>query len=163
MNIGKLIEMMIEYFGSDTRRINHFLKVFALAKTIGEGEGLSTEEQNLLEAAAVVHDIGIKLSEQKYNSSSGRYQELEGPAEAKKMLEKLDCDSKFIDDVCFIVGHHHTYSSIETLPHRILVEADLIVNLYEEGSDSKSAETAYDKIFRTETGKKLMKKMYLAG
>lgn len=46
----------------------------SVAKTIGELEELSLEEQQILELAAVLHDIGIKISEQKYGSSAGTYQ-----------------------------------------------------------------------------------------
>ncbi len=160
VNTRKLIESMIEYFGSDKRRINHFLKVWSLAKTIGEGENLDSDEQILLETAAILHDIGIKKSEIKHNSSAGKYQELEGPGEAEKLLKTLGCDDDFIKRVCFIVGHHHTYSSINTSAHRILAEADMLVNLYEENCSLRAVQTAYDKIFRTKTGKKLMKIMY---
>lgn len=160
--IGKVIEKMTAYYGNDVRRINHFMKVFAFAKTIGEGEGLDSYSQRVLEVTAVVHDIGIKLSEQKYNSSSGKYQELEGPAEAEKLLKALSYEEKFVSEVCYIVGHHHTYHDINSLPYQILVEADFIVNLYEDNCGMNVIQSAYDKIFKTETGKKLMKKMYFS-
>lgn len=159
-NTGKVIEAMIEYFGTDLRRINHFLKVFSFAKTIGEGEGLDTDSQNLLEISAIVHDIGIKQSELKYNSSAGKYQELEGPAEAEKLLSKLGYDSEFISKVCYLVGHHHTYSQIDSMPYWILVEADFLVNLFEDGASINAVVSAEEKIFRTPTGIKLLKKMY---
>ena len=159
-NTGKVIEAMIEYFGTDLRRINHFLKVFSFAKTIGEGESLDADNQNLLEVSAIVHDIGIKQSELKYNSSAGKYQELEGPAEAEKLLSKLGYDSEFISKVCYLVGHQHTYSQIESMPYRILVEGDFIVNLFEDGASINAVKKAEEKIFRTPTGIKLLKKMY---
>lgn len=159
-NTGKVIEAMIEYFGTDLRRINHFLKVFSFAKTIGEGEGLDADNQNLLEVSAIVHDIGIKQSELKYNSSAGKYQELEGPAEAEKLLSKLGYDSEFISKVCYLVGHHHTYNQIDSKPYRILVEADFLVNLFEDGASINAVKKAEEKIFRTPTGIKLLKKMY---
>ena len=87
--IGKLICAMIDYNAGDPRRIQHFLKVYAYAKTIGEEEGISSKEQKILETAAVTHDIGIRNSEKKYHSSNGKYQEIEGPPEARKMLEEL--------------------------------------------------------------------------
>lgn len=161
MKTDKVITAMIEYFGSDKKRIHHFLKVYSFAKTIGESEGLCDSEQELLETAAIVHDIGIKLSEEKYNSSAGKYQELEGPAEAEKLLGSLGFEKTFIDKVCYLVGHHHTYENIDTLPYRILVEADFLVNLYEDNSSRRAAEQAYDKIFRTNTGKNLLKIMFL--
>lgn len=160
---GKVISAMIEYFGTDVRRINHFLKVFSFAKTIGEEENISAEEQELLEVTAVVHDIGIKVSEQKYNSSSGKYQELEGPAEAEKLLERLGYEEAFIDKVKYLVAHHHTYNNISSLPYQILVEADFIVNLYEESSSVQSIKSVYSKIFKTAAGKKIIEKMYLNG
>jgi hypothetical protein len=159
-SIGKVIEAMIDYFENDVRRINHFMKVFAFAKTIGEGEKLDSYSQNLLEAAAVVHDIGIKLSEQKYNSSAGKFQEQEGPAEAEKLLQGLEYEQKFIDEIKFLVAHHHTYDNINSMPYQILVEADFIVNLFEDKASMQAIQSAYEKIFRTETGKALMQKMY---
>jgi hypothetical protein len=42
-----------------------------------------------------------------------------------------------------------------------LVEADFLVNLYEDDSSRSAAEQAYDKIFRTNTGKNLLKIMFL--
>ena len=160
INTGKLIEAMTEYFGTDLKRINHFLKVFALAKTIGVGERLDESSQSLLEVSAIVHDIGIKQSELKYNSSAGKYQELEGPAQAEKLLSGLGYDSDFIEKVCYLVGHHHTYSHIDSMPYRILVEADFLVNLFEDGASLEAVKKAEEKIFRTPTGIKLLKKMY---
>ena len=100
-----LINEMIKYYASDVKRINHFMKVYSFAKTIGEMEKVDCLNQEVLEIAAIVHDIGIKLSEQKYNSSSGKYQQIEGPALAKELLEKLDFEDTIISRVCFIVGN----------------------------------------------------------
>ncbi len=152
---------MIDYYGRDIKRINHFLKVFSFAKAIGEGEGLDEYSQNLLEVSALVHDIGIKISEEKYGSSAGKYQELEGPAQAKKLLLTLGFEEDFIEKVCYLVGHHHTYANIDSLPYRILVEADFLVNLYEDNAGSNAVKTAQEKIFKTATGQKLLKGLYL--
>ena len=158
--MGKVIEAMIEYYGTDLRRINHFLKVFSFAKTIGEGEHLDTNNQNLLEVSAIVHDIGIKQSELKYNSSAGRYQELEGPAEAEKLLLNIGYDSDFVEKVCYLVGHHHTYNQIDSIPYQILVEADFLVNLFEDNLSKEAALNAYQNIFKTATGKRICKEMF---
>lgn len=47
----------------------------------------------ILEAAAYVHDIGIKPAEKKYGSCGGKLQEQEGPAAAKEILERLGFDA----------------------------------------------------------------------
>ena len=161
METGKVIEAAIAYFENDIRRISHLLKVYGFAKAIGEKEQLDLFTMECLETAAVLHDIGIKISEEKYQSSAGKYQELEGPHEAEKLLAALGYEKTFIDKVCYLVGHHHTYGNIDTLPYQILVEADFLVNLYEDDSSRSAAEQAYDKIFRTNTGKNLLKIMFL--
>lgn len=161
LNPQEVLNAMVEYFGSDIKRINHFIKVYSFARLIGEAEGLDDYSQNMLEITALVHDIGIKPSEEKYHSSAGKYQELEGPPEAERLLRSLGAEEELIRDVCYIVGHHHTYTDIDTLPYQILVEADFLVNLYEDSSSRAAAQTAYDRIFRTQKGRQLMQSMYL--
>lgn len=159
--INDLIMQMVAYYAGDPKRIQHFIKVHSFAKLIGEDEGLDTKTQEILETAAVVHDIGIKNSEVKYHSSAGNYQELEGPPEAEKMLSGLSYPDEIIRRVCWLVGHHHTYSNITEIDHRILVEADFLVNLYEDGAPVTAAKSAKEKVFATETGKRLLTTMYL--
>ena len=60
-NIAKLTEKMIKFYDGDLHDINHFLKVYAYAKTIGQCEGLDEMSQMSLEAAAIVHDIACPL------------------------------------------------------------------------------------------------------
>lgn len=160
MTESKICEEMIKYFGTDRRRINHFMKVYTIAVTIAQQEGLPLSELEVLKTAALMHDIGIKISEQKYGSSSGKYQELEGPAEAEKLLDRLGAEESLKDRVCWLIGHHHTYNMIDAPDFQILVEADLIVNLDEEQTDALGIKTARDKIFKTETGKKLLNSMF---
>lgn len=158
--IDSLISLMVKYFSGDPKRIQHLIKVHSFAALIGRGEGLSEREQFILEAAAAVHDIGIKLSEEKYGSASGRYQELEGPAEAEKLLRELEFDDEAVRRISFLVGHHHTYNAIADIDHRILAEADFLVNLYEDLASPEAVKSAYDKVFRTETGRKLLRDMF---
>jgi len=54
--------------------------------------------------AAYLHDIGIHEAERKHGSSSGHYQELEGPAIAKEILEKLNVQKEMKDEICGIIG-----------------------------------------------------------
>ena len=58
------------------------------------------------------------------------------------------------------MGHHHTYDHIQALDHQILVEADFLVNLYEDGAAPAAIQTALDKIFRTQTGIRLCRDMF---
>lgn len=87
---SRVKEKMIEYYAGDARRIHHFLKVHSFAKLIGEMEGVTGEELEILEVAALVHDIGIKNSEKKYGYNTGKTQEKEGPPEAEKTAYSID-------------------------------------------------------------------------
>lgn len=155
-----LITEMMKYYTGDPKRIQHFIKVYQFAKMIGEMEGLPEEEQHILETAAIVHDIGIKPAEEKYGRCGGKLQEQEGPDVAEKMLQRLGYEPKVIDRVCYLVGHHHTYDQIDGSDYRILVEADFLVNLYEDGVSKDAVKNAYDKIFRTETGRRVCSLMF---
>lgn len=151
---------MILYYSGDPKRIQHFMKVYAFARIIAEEERLEESKRRVIEIAAVVHDIGIKNAEAKYGYNNGRLQEQEGPPEAKKLLEELGFDKVVIERVCYLVAHHHTYSSIDGLDYRILVEADFLVNLYEENADETAVKNAYGSIFKTKTGRRLCAEMY---
>ena len=158
--IGQIINAMIAYYAGDVRRINHFLKVYGFAKAIGEMEGLDESTQEIIEIAALTHDIGIKNSEKKYNSSAGNYQQIEGPPEAKKLLERLGVESGIIDRVCWLIAHHHTYTDIQGIDYQILVEADFLVNFYEDNVSQDSIQSIRDKIFKTLSGKMILNAIY---
>ena len=160
MDINKVTTAMIDYYQGQPKRIQHFLKVHAYAKLIGEQEGLDKEILDILEVAALTHDIGIKISEEKYNSSAGKYQEVEGPAVAQQMLEDLQYDKAKTDRVCYLIGHHHTYDQIDGIDYLILVEADFLVNLAEEQSSRETIESVKGKIFKTKTGIWLINKIF---
>ena len=68
---AQVMEETIKYFDGDLKRINHLIKVYGFAKTIGELEGLDEKTREILEITAIIHDIGIKISEKRHNSSSG--------------------------------------------------------------------------------------------
>lgn len=162
MQLQKLTEAMIEYMSGDARRIQHFTKVHAFASLIGKQEGLDSATQFILEAAALTHDIGIKNGEAKFGAGkcSGKTQELEGPPVAAKLLARLGFTAAVCERVCYLIGHHHTYTNIDGMDYQILVEADFLVNFYEDGMSKEAIQTACARIFKTESGLKLCRRMY---
>lgn len=78
MDTQIILRAMCTFFGKDIKRVNHLLKVYAFAQMIGKAQGLDDHTQQIVEAAAAVHDIGIKESERKYGSSAGKYQGRKG-------------------------------------------------------------------------------------
>ena len=55
--VSTMIKEMIKFEENNPERINHFLKVYGFAKVISEMEGLDKETQEILELAAVMHDV----------------------------------------------------------------------------------------------------------
>lgn len=156
----RLILKMIEYDNGDPKRIQHFMKVHDFSRTIGQLEKIPPEQLFILETAAVVHDIGIRVCEEKYGSCEGKLQEQEGPAIAEAMLSELGYERHVIDRVCYLVGHHHTYTGIDGLDYQILVEADFLVNLFEDAVPSENIKKAYERIFKTESGRRICREMF---
>lgn len=160
-SVSKMIRSMIVYNAGDPKRVQHALKVHAFAVSIGGREHLDKEKMEILELAAVLHDIGIHNSEEKYGSSAGKYQELEGPPVAGRLLLEAGVSGEITKRVCWLVGHHHTYTDIDGMDHQILIEADFLVNLYEEDLDRVQAQTVLEKYFKTAAGKEYLTAMYL--
>ena len=160
MRIASLIQTMIIYDHGDPMRIHHFLKVLEFSRTIGILECVSEDTQYILETAAVVHEIGIHVCEDRYGNSNGKLQEQEGPAIAKTMLAELGYEDEVIERVCYLVGHHHTYTDIDGMDYQILVEADFLVNLYEDDVTDEGKSQALQRIFKTKTGYEMLRQIY---
>lgn len=165
---AKLIQSMVSFDKGDTLRIQHFIKVHDLAVTIGIGEGLEKETLNILEAASILHDIGIHPSEEKYGNCAGPHQEELGPAAAEELLTRLNenlpediaYSTNEIERIKFLIGHHHTYKGIDRIEWQILVEADFLVNLYEDDSPTSTIKNVEETIFKTPTGLSILKDMF---
>ncbi len=159
-NIETVYQAMIEYYRGDSHQIQHFAKVHTYSRLIGTLEGLDEETMITLEMAALVHDVGIKAGMEKYGRGNGKIQEELGPAIAEELLTGLGVDPDRVARISYLVGHHHTYTNVEGLDYRILLEADFLVNLHEEKEPMEGIVKAYDEIFRTEAGKKIVKTMF---
>ena len=160
MDTSLLIKKAIAFDHGDARRIQHFLKVYAFAAQLGREEKLDAETQDILEAAAILHDIGIHAAEKKYGSAAGKYQEIEGPAPARALLESLGCEEALIERVCYLIAHHHTYDGVDGLDYQILLEADFLVNAYEDGLSAQGISAFRAKVFRTRSGIRLLNAIY---
>ena len=151
---------MMEFDGENPGRIGHFTKVHSFAALIGRLEKLDAATQQTLEAAAYVHDIGIRPALERYGSGDGKYQEELGPAYARTLLSECGFDTETVERVAYLVGHHHTYDNVDGADYRILIEADFLVNLAEGGCSREAVAAAYQNIFRTAAGKRICEVMF---
>lgn len=152
---------MIKYFAGDHKRINHALKVHSFAHLIAVAENIDAPTTAIIEIAAFLHDIGIKEAERKYHSSSGKYQELEGPDVAKELLAPFSLEEDTLNRILYLIGNHHSYSKIDGIDFQILVESDFIVNIYEDELDESALQVIKTKYFKTSQGIDLINAMFL--
>ena len=140
--LAELMRAMVSYDHGDVPRIQHSVKVHDFAATI-------------------LHDIGIHPAEAKYGNSNGKAQEELGPGEARKVLQEVGgfTDAQ-IDRICWLIGHHHTYSNVTSADHRILLEADFLVNSFEDHLSLNGIKTFRDNVFRSAYAIELLNKMW---
>lgn len=160
MLISQAVEHMILFYQGSVHDIEHFLKVWAYAKTIGEQENLRADVQETLELAAIAHDIACPLCREKYGSTAGPYQEKEGIWLTKEFYREFDLPAEQLDRICYLVGHHHTFQEIDGMDYQILVEADFLVNASESKLGKEEIKNFRNKIFKTKTGIRLINDIY---
>ena len=156
-------EKMIAYSKGNLHDIDHFLKVWPLASTIGKQEMADSAAETVLELAAIVHDIACPLCRIKYGNTLGGNQEKESAPLVKEFFAGLDVPEADVERISWLVSHHHTYSPVDGLDHRILLEADYLVNAGESGYTKEALLKARERIFATKTGKRLLDSMFLLG
>ena len=121
LTLAQLMRAMIKYDGGDAPLIQHFVKVHDFARMIAIAEGMTGEELFVLEAAAILHDVGIH---------------------------------------CWLIAHHHTYQDVTSLDHRILLEADFLVNSFEAHLAPEGIITFRDHVFRSESAISMLNDMW---
>lgn len=151
----KIIKEMKEVFKEIPFGVEHTIKVLKNAEDIMKGENIE-EEKELITIVAILHDIGAVEAQKKYGSIDGTYQEKEGPAVAREILQKVGY-LKNIDRICFIIGNHHTPSKIDGIDFQIQWEADLLENLtvMDIHKQQQEIKKCIEQNFKTNTGKRI--------
>lgn len=160
MIVASAAQKMIEFYEGNLHDIDHFLKVWAMARTIGELEGLDEHTQEVLELAAVVHDIACPLCREKYGDTNGKHQELESQPLVEAFFAGLPVERADVERISWLAAHHHTYTNVVGMDHRILLEADFLVNAGESGYTQTMIENFRERVFRTAAGTQLLNSIY---
>lgn len=160
-SIAKIMKEMIAYSNGNTHDINHFIKVWTYAKTIGELENVDANTRYILEIAAILHDIACPVCRKKYGHTSGPVQEKEGAILAKEFLSNYDIPDEIVARICYLIGHHHTYNAIDGIDYQILIEADFIANCDELNYSLNSIRKMMHNIFKTQSGIEILESIYL--
>lgn len=157
---GKLAAAMRTYFGDDTKRIRHAERVTALAEGL-----LKTEDghHGVVLAASILHDIGIPNAEKKHGSAAAIYQEKEGPPVAREIMKTIGIDKKVIDEVCDIIGHHHSPGEKENANFKIVYDADRLTNVLEKIDVTGKIPWRFEQGFLTRTGRETFHRLVQSG
>jgi putative nucleotidyltransferase with HDIG domain len=126
---GKITKLLIDYFRDDFRRMTHALEVLKQAERIMEKT--QGYDPDIVIASALLHDVGIKPSEELLGYNNGKTQEKYGPPVAAELLKNIDFPQEKITKVSEIIGNHHSPSRYDYVELKILKEADRIVNKLE--------------------------------
>jgi HD superfamily phosphohydrolase YqeK len=151
---------MENYFGTDQRRIDHALQVSLYAQEL---LAYIDADPVVTLAAAYLHDIGIHEAERKHCSSSGKWQEIEGPPIARTILEKLGAEEEGVEHVVNIVANHHTPAGVNSPEFRVIWDADALVNFAESlpGKEADEVEKTLLNHMVTEAGYRIARKIFL--
>ena len=127
---AKISRVLINYFENDDQRIEHAFRVLYHSENVMKKYDGYDEE--VVIACALLHDIGIKISEEKYGYNNGKTQEELGPDIAEELLLSIKFPPEKIEKVKEIIGNHHSPSRYDYPELEILKEADKIVNVVEK-------------------------------
>jgi len=157
---NSLINELEFFFGNDKLRINHAKRVLDFAEKLLKYEG---GNPIIVIPTAIFHDVGIKISEEKYDSSAPPFQEREGPPVTEKILKKYYFTDEEISNVCEIISHHHSKRFLKTLEGKIVFDADWLVNYGDQSKlkDREKIKSIINKLFFTNSAKKIAKSLYL--
>ena len=161
MKIAEILKKMITFSNGNIHDIDHLIKVWTYAKTIGELEGLDPETQFVLEVAAITHDIACPLCREKYGNANGKYQEIEGAPLVTEFLSDTGMTTEQISRVAYLVGHHHTLTDIKGMDYQILIEADFLVNAAEKGLGKEAVAHFLENVAKTDCGRRLLQSIFL--
>ena len=160
LDVSGILRRMAAYPGNTMHDVNHLVKVHAWARAIADGEGLDEITREITEIAAIVHDIACPLCREKYGSALAKKQEEEGEILAREFLADCGLLPRTVERICFLVAHHHTLTGVDGMDWQILLEADYIVNADESRFSRENMENFVSRIFKTDTGRKIMRNLY---
>lgn len=154
-NQAQLLYNALCYEAGHPRRTQHILKVYALARLLGQRAGLDPDQQEILEAGAILHDIAIKYCKEHGGDACQENQRRAAPELVKQFLAEAGYPETAEPGVLELVLYHHEYGQTRGPLLQLLIEADLIVNCYECPPD-QSQRQAIREVFQTAEGKELL-------
>jgi len=119
---------MKRYFKQDFNRIGRATRMARYAEKIGKKEAGNLA---VILTAAYLYQLGKKETEVGVEEGNDSSRETEGPPVVRQILTKLGARDELIEEVCHIVAHRDRPKLGDSVNHRVVYDADVIVNLEE--------------------------------
>ena len=129
---AQITRLLLDHFGDDNRRIEHALEVLCEAEQLLAEPEFADCDLEIVIASALLHDVGIKPSEEELGYNNGKTQEKYGPPIAEKLLESIYFPPAKTAIVKEIIGNHHSPSRYDYPELELLKKADRTINLRDE-------------------------------
>ena len=155
-----LMMEMISFDTAEPKRIQHFLTVHSLARTIAYIENANKKAQIIIEAAAILHSIGALPAMRKHGKCDKKLVDKEGAKYARTLLNEVGFSDDTTERVVWLIEHFHDIEQAKTFDHQVLIEAEMLITMSEKNANEESLRKALKEVFKTETGIELLYTIY---
>lgn len=149
VDVSAIISLMIQHNGGEPEKIYRMMKLYAFARSIAMEEGVADEERGMIEAAAVLCELGDNCSE--------------SAAYADMLLINLGCERNVIERVHGLVLQADQSGGIDSIYQQIICEARFIVSAYEQRLDKETIVEALNERFKTNCGRQYLCNIFSVG
>lgn len=155
-----LMMEMISFDTAEPKRIQHFIGVHSLARTIAYAENANKKAQIIIEAAAILHSIGALPAMRKHGKCDKKLVDKEGAKYARTLLNEVGFSDDTTERVVWLIEHFHDTEQAKTFDRQVLIEAEMLITMSEQNTNEESLRKALKEIFKTETGIELLYTMF---
>ena len=115
-------------------------------------EGVSRREQEIIEIAAILHDLACRCAEKNTEIPTENTRRRRGLFWRGSFWRTVACREDMAERIVYLVGHHHTLTDVDGMDYQILIEADYLVNADESHYSQENIRHTMETVFRTATG-----------
>ena len=130
-------------------------------RLLGRSEGLGRKNRIFwrLRLSCMISAFTKRSASTALPAGSGR--SWRGRRSPRRCSAQAGASAAQAEKIAWLIAHHHSFDAFEDLAFRILLEADFLVNAYESALPPRPVERRGERVFRTETGRSFLQKMYL--
>lgn len=149
LEISAMISLMIQHNGGQPEKIYHMMKIYSFARIIAIEEGVGDEARELIEAAAVLCELGENSAE--------------SAVLADMLLLNLGCERNVIESVCRLILGADGNDELRDIRQQIIEEARFLVSAYEQKLDKETIVETLNQKFVTNCGKQYLCNIFSVG